>query len=595
MSVPSVELSRLWDLLRAAHVQHLAVPLLRLGVRSADDLIRDSEKILASGVPEHELQSLLEARIPSVPAQVAARRDLPPVGDMAGRASFTLALKAAQPNNRKRALKELDQDVVARSSAPSQESRLRTFRALAAAWEVDPFPLSAESIRCVAASLKAGGYRSSRLYFQAAIKYQLRILHDTVHPLLRSLIRDMNRSIKRGLGPSQLKHGFDPFLLTGLIDSADSDPFDSERVTHMVDVILLAVWFMLREIEIANCLNSHLLLEGNELHLIIPVHKTSSEGSLTTRVLKCGCRTMLHRLCPWHCAERHLIRLAGHESHRFGGTLPLLPDRSGRVISKYKFIDLLRNVLSCAGIPVVYHDEKGQEFHRFGGHCLRVSGAMMLAASGTPTSLIQLLGRWSSSAVERYVQQAPMTSVPSIPANVLQGDQVEAFEVNRALDNQAPSTPGVRAISTDRPPPPSQQRDARAMQGIVTKLNAMESEIKMLSELIAKPDETLVVRHKSNIVHLASIDERQNEPVTWHTRCGWYYGCKRFFRVSAVNDRQRRCQKCFQLGHQGVESPDGGSHNDVSGSSDSSFPTANQRFRSTDFLRTSTISDAKST
>ena len=60
--------------------------------------------------------------MPAPRAKLAARGDLPPVGDMARRAPFTLALKAAQPNNRKRAIAELDQDVVASSSAPTTSS-----------------------------------------------------------------------------------------------------------------------------------------------------------------------------------------------------------------------------------------------------------------------------------------------------------------------------------------------------------------------------------------------------------------------------------------------------------------------------------------
>ena len=563
-------LSSLWDLLRTARVQHLAVPLVKLGIRNVDDLTRESERIIASGVSESDFQLLLQARAPLPPAQVAARGDLPPVGNMSRRASFTLALKAAQPNNRKRALAELDHDVVARSSAPSQESRLRTFRSLAAAWEVAPFPLSVESIRCVAASLKAGGYRSSQLYFQSAINYQLRTLHETVHPLIRSLIRDMNRSIKRGLGPSQLKHGFDPFLITGLIDSNDSDPFDLNKVSHLTDAVILGVWFMLREIEIANCLFHHMVLEGNELHLILPVHKTSTEGSFTTRILRCGCRSRLHRMCPWHCAERHLIRLAGHPAFQSGSSFPFLPDHEGRVISKAKFIDLVRRVLHSAGIPLVYHDESGHEFPRFGGHCLRVSGAMMLAAAGTPVSLIQLLGRWSSTAVERYIQQAPLATVPSIPGNILNESQDGSADVSRSVQVPNPSTPAALATRQSRQEGSSSRETRQQISGMVTKLAALESEVKALGGLIARPQETLIVRHRSNIVHQSAVAEPQNEPVTWHTRCGWYYGCKRFFRVPTISDKQRRCQKCFQLEHSGVESPDGGSDADDSGSSSSS-------------------------
>ena len=563
-------LSDLWELLRTARVQHLAVPLVKLGIRNVDDLTRESDRILASGVSESDMQMLLQARAPVIPAQLAARGDLPPVGNMSRRASFTLALKAAQPNNRKRALADLDQDVVARSSAPSQESRLRTFRSLAAAWEVAPFPLSVESIRCVAASLKAGGYRSSQLYFQAAINYQLGSIHETVHPLIRSLIRDMNRSIKRGLGPSQLKHGFDPFLITGLIDSNDSDSFDLNKVSHMTDVIILGTWFMLREIEVANCLFHHLVLEGNELHLILPVHKTSTEGSFTTRILRCGCRSRLHRMCPWHCAERHLIRLAGHPAFKSGGSFPFLPDHEGRFISKARFIDLVRRVLNSAGIPLVYHDEAGHEFPRFGGHCLRVSGAMMLAAAGTPVSLIQLLGRWSSTAVERYVQQAPLAAVPSIPGNILAGSDDIARDISGATRAPNPGPPPALAPRTSPQDGASSRASRQQINGLVTKLAALESEVRALSELIAKPAETLIVRHRSNIVHQSAVDEQQNEPVTWHTSCGWYYGCKRFFRVLAISDRHRRCQKCFQLGHSGVESPAGGSDDEASRSSSSS-------------------------
>ena len=48
-----------------------------------------------------------------------------------------------------------------------------------------------------------------------------------------------------------------------------------------------------------------------------------------------------------------------------------------------------------------------------------MSGAQFLASAGTPTPLIQLLGRWSSMAVERYIQMAPLSIIPEMPAQVL--------------------------------------------------------------------------------------------------------------------------------------------------------------------------------
>ena len=56
---------------------------------------------------------------------------------------------------------------------------------------------------------------------------------------------------------------------------------------------------------------------------------------------------------------------------------------------------------------------------------MRVSGAQMLASSGIHIQLVQLLGRWSSQAIERYVQESHMTQVPNIPSEVVVGDDLQ--------------------------------------------------------------------------------------------------------------------------------------------------------------------------
>ena len=87
--------------------------------------------------------------------------------------------------------------------------------------------------------------------------------------------------------------------------------------------------------------------------------------------------------------------------------------------SKQTMVQALETVLQAAGVELTRLDERGQPKRRFGGHCLRVSGAQFLASAGTPTPLIQLLGRWSSMAVERYIQMAPLSIIPEMPAQVL--------------------------------------------------------------------------------------------------------------------------------------------------------------------------------
>ena len=51
-------------------------------------------------------------------------------------------------------------------------------------------------------------------------------------------------------------------------------------------------------------------------------------------------------------------------------------------------------------------DDAPQEL--YGEHCLRVSGAQFLAGKGVETTTIALYGRWGSTAIARYVQNAPL-------------------------------------------------------------------------------------------------------------------------------------------------------------------------------------------
>ena len=539
------DLSSLWDFLRQRNLQELAVDLIRHGVRSRQDILLRAPALVQHGMSEADVSRLLAGLHTDRPIRTPGRSDLPVQHPGGQRASLTLALVAAQPNNRKRSLDALDRDILSRTSQPAQESRLRTFRAICAAWEVAPFPLSVESVRCCAASLKAGGYRSASLYMQAAINHQIRYLREPIHPLIRATIRDAVRSIRRGLGPSRLKEGFDVFALASAVDVDDQDPFDCTRHAHLADACIVASWFMLREIEVAGALRHHLTLEGEEVRLLIPIHKTSTMGSLTSRALRCPCRVVVHRLCPWHASERHLVRLNSSPSRGSRTTSPLLPDRHGGVMTKVAFVAALRDLLQHVGIQVHVETDEGKKIPRFGGHSLRVSGAMMLASAQVPLHLIQLLGRWSSSAVERYTQNAPLVTLPSLPAGVFRQEDVSlppAVHTPRGIN---PATPGLApAPSTPSAPAAARQRDPRVPE-VCNKVAHLEEEIAAIRALIKRPELSLVVRPRSQVVHKAIVEEQSNLPQVWQTKCGWAYGCSKFFRLQELDSGFQPCKKCF--------------------------------------------------
>ena len=162
-------------------------------------------------------------------------------------------------------------------------------------------------------------------------------------------IRDCIRSIQRGLGESRLKDAFNGLFLGNIAPTMDEEPFSFANVSHCRDMAMIGLWFMLRESELASARACDLRLEGHEVCLSIPIHKTDQRGRFTERSLTCSCGVKVHGMCVWHSAERHLLRL---ESHPCGGSrtrIPLFPDEEGKTASKQTFIEAIRRVIAKTG------------------------------------------------------------------------------------------------------------------------------------------------------------------------------------------------------------------------------------------------------
>ena len=414
------------------------------------------------------------------------------------------------------------------------------------------------------------------------------------------MIRDVVRSVRRGLGPSRLKAGFDLSALSKLVDNRDDVPFDMDRPAHMTDLMILCSWFMLRELEISFARDTHLTISGNEVQIMVPVHKTSTHGSLTVRSLRCACGVRDQPLCPWHAAERHLIRLGDHPHKSNQGYFPLFPSSEGDAITKYLFTKALRQTLQQAGVETTINDTGGKPIERYGGHSLRVAGAQFMAAAGVQTALIQLLGRWSSSAIERYIQTAPLSVVPQIPTEILSsevGRNTKTGLGNPGTPAVVPPTPTVAPY----PAPATPAREALVHSRLISdplegqdmslgasmrasadtaqiaehsaQIQSIKQEIFALARAVKPPDELMIARPRSSVIHRSLCDELQNPPNQWRTRCGWKYGLSRFFRVGIMSDTQRCCRKCFDLAAAREEGGPDESEEDSSSSSSSSSST----------------------
>jgi hypothetical protein len=56
------------------------------------------------------------------------------------------------------------------------------------------------------------------------------------------------------------------------------EPFSLANVAHNRDMVVLGLWFMLREAEMANAKALDLQLTGKEVTITIPLHKTDQRN-----------------------------------------------------------------------------------------------------------------------------------------------------------------------------------------------------------------------------------------------------------------------------------------------------------------------------
>ncbi|CAE7199054.1 unnamed protein product [Symbiodinium sp. CCMP2592] len=486
------------------------------------------------------------ATVPDRPAE--RRKDIPLRRDTR-RACKRTAFEAALPENREAALAEIDENILAKSSQAPFQSRVRTWQEACETW-----PISAEAVRKVAATFRRGGYRSVQNYFDAAVAYQEQFRGEAVDPLIRRAMRRYARAVVRGLPGSKLKAIFAVDRLVALVSRVDPPGAESWSpwvTAHAVDALILAVWFMLREIEFSAARTQDIDVADGTVALRLPLHKTATGGEveLTQRQLRCACGATVAPLCPYHAALRHVSRL--RRAGRWVRGAPLFPDGTGDTWEKSEAVLFFRRVLLAAGIQLTTTDHNGATVQLFNGHLARVAGAAWLASKGVNTPIIQLLGRWSSAAVERYVQAAPLAVAPDVPRRILAED-VEIVSVRPAYGDaisQAKAPPALGpqpplALEDGEPaqveaPPPEDHSPAVAFEPGPVRPETVK-------QVAVAPPEHLIYNERQKRAHAPDPTEASSDRFLWKARgCSWPYGVRSFYRITELPAGAAKCLRCF--------------------------------------------------
>ena len=286
---------------------------------------------------------------------------------------------------------------LANSTTKTYSSAQQIFLEFCARLQFSPLPASEETLILFVAELAQSRAHSTIKSYLSAVRH-LQVIHGLGNPLkgtlrLELVLRGIQRTRPKCTRP---RLPITPQILRIIKNSLDSSPsFDS---TMLWAACSMAFFGFMRCAEFttssttsfdsrANLLASDVAIDSHQspstVAISIKMSKTDQFGSGITIFLG---RTS-NELCPV-AALLHYLAIRPTQD----GPLFILED--GRFLSKDLLVQKLRQALSAGGI----------DSSSYSGHSFRIGAATTAAACGIEDSLIKILGRWSSTAYQRYIK-----------------------------------------------------------------------------------------------------------------------------------------------------------------------------------------------
>ncbi|CAK0846143.1 unnamed protein product, partial [Prorocentrum cordatum] len=333
-------------------------------------------------------------------------------------------------------------------------------------WGMEPWPLTADKLRALGATLKAGKYRSASMYLSAyRVEAERRGCH--LAGTMVQVLKDATRSCNRGLGPPVQAL---PFTFADFRNLPGSDdPWVRNGPVGPRNCLVGGVWWLTREVELSTARACLVRFVGDGAELVtswcLPASKNDPSALGATRSHGCCCDEPLGAdLCPARTLQAQVVLLRRVFPLRFSpdgspdDELPLFPTSEGRVCTKDAMVAHI-----AAAADLLHLREAGTDgVHRWTGHSLRVTGARFLAGAGLDTWAIQLLGRWGSDAVLGYIGDAPLAVAGSAVDDVVRLAASQSVlpesavhQANDMYDNLKESLARCADNPTQRPNAPS--------------------------------------------------------------------------------------------------------------------------------------------
>lgn len=160
---------------------------------------------------------------------------------------------------------------------------------------------------------------------------------------------------------------------------------------------------------------------------------------------------------------------------------------------------------------------------------MRVTGAQYLARIGVELHKIQLLGRWDSDIILRYVREAPLAAITQdVRALVSAGSCANALDVQ-----------GLEEI----------KQELRNEVGHVFEAWASEQALAAAARAAVptpapEPRHAVVRNPATRMLPRALKDRMATPPAMWHTTYGWRFGLVVYDEFESAPPGAK-CRRCF--------------------------------------------------
>ena len=372
-------------------------------------------------------------------------------------------------------------------------------------------PLCVDTLEATAATLLESGLQAADQYLGELKAMHIEEGHWWSDKLNHHLTM-CKRALSRGKGPEKRAKELRTDRLSE--EKFNAKACELEFPERPGWAYVWATCWMLRAVEAVQVEVKHLTVNTDEktVKLFIPKSKMDQAEKGTFRTLGCCGKSPCKIFCAWRIAEDAIEETKKKKSK--GKTRYLFPTSCGEKVSQFNLIRAWQTYLD-EGLT---------------GHSARRSGAMQYTRLGMSVPEISFLGRWKSSAVFRYIEEA----LQELPAN--QRIPIASDTTGKA---PGPKTPQVASKGRKRG-----REEAAAVE---------LPELKRVHEVEAAEECPILWAisrgRNGKTAHVVAQASWNMALEDWHTACGWHFARANtkveLTKVMQAADQQ--CKKCKEI------------------------------------------------